>query len=386
MATASPVRAASPGVFAVIGIIGIAAVFIGKAQGIGHPFQSYLVGFLMWLVLTLGCLALTILVNLVRGRWGYPILGFLNAGARQIPLMALLFVPILVFLPDIYVWAQPGAAASDATIAHRSSFLNPIAFGIRGAVYFLVWLGIAVLLRKWSEDQDRTGDPVWEKKRASFASAAAVFFVITVTLAVTDWIMSLESHWYSTIFGLLFVAGEALTALAFVVALLAFTSGGDAIRSLVKPKHFHDLGTLLFTLVVFWAYLAFSQFLIIWSGNLPEEITYYAARADGAWRGVGFAVMLLHFALPFMVLLSVRAKRTPRIIGTVAILILVMRVIEMAWCVIPSLHRSGQQVQWLDLAAFIGIGGVWIAAFLWQLSRAPAPPKYAISTMEAEHA
>lgn len=374
------------GVAALAGILGIAGVFIGRLQGAPHPFQSYLMGFVMWLVVTLGCLGLAILINLVRGRFGYPILGFVSAGARLLPLMALLFVPILFSLPDIYAWARPEAVAADPVLQHRQAFLNPVGFGIRALVYFAIWIGIGALLAGWSRKQDQTGDESWERKRMSLAAPAAIVFVITMTLAVTDWIMSLEPHWYSTIFGLLFVAGELLTALALAIAYLAYTKPTEPMKSLVKPKHFHDLGTLLFTLVVFWAYLAFSQFLIIWSADIPEEITYYAARAEGAWKEVGAAVMFLHFALPFLILLSARAKRTPKVIGGVAILLLGMRVVEMLWAVAPSLHRSGPMLNWIDASAFLGIGGIWVAGLLWQLAKDPSPPEYALRHLENDHA
>lgn len=388
MAVVSPSKPLSSplgAVAAAVGVLGIAGVFAGKAQGLPHAFQSYLMGFLMWLVLTLGCLGLTILINLVRGRFGYPILGFVSAGARLLPLMALLFVPILVFLPDIYAWARPEAVAADPVLQHRQAFLNPAGFAIRAALYFAIWIGIAALLARWSRKQDQTGDEDWERKRMSFGALAAILFVITVTLSVTDWIMSLESHWYSTIFGLLFVSGELLTALALAMAYLAYSKPGGPLNGLVKPKHFHDLGTLLFTLVVFWAYLAFSQFLIIWSADLPEEITYYAARAEGAWKEVGAAVMFLHFLLPFLILLSARAKRTPKFIGAVAVFMLAMRVLEMLWAVAPSLHRPGPMVNWLDAAAFLGIGGIWVAAFLWRFSERSAPHQYVVHELEKSH-
>jgi hypothetical protein len=388
MAIASSPRAGSNPlltVAAVCGVLGMAAVFIAKAQGSALASQSYLMGFLMWMVLTLGCLGLTILINLVRGRWGYPILAFVSAGARLLPLMAILFVPILAFLPDVYPWARPGDVAANPVLQHREAFLNPWGFAFRAAIYFGLWIGISILLARWSRFQEVSGDPNWERKRMSFSAPAAILFVLSVTLAVTDWIMSLEAHWYSTIFGLLFVAGEALTALALAIAYLAYTSGGEALKRLLKPRHFHDLGTLLFTLVVFWAYLAFSQFIIIWSADLPEEITYYAARQEGAWSQVGMAVMFLHFLLPFLILLSARVKRTPKLLGAVAIGILAMRVLEMLWAVAPSLHRTGSQLSWTDGAAFLGIGGIWVAVFVWQLSRSPAPPRYAMESLELEH-
>lgn len=387
MATANPSKPGFglSGVAAAVGAVGLIGVFVAKAQGNAEASQSYLIGFLMWMILTLGFLGLTILIHLVRARWGYPILGFVHAGAKMLPLMALLFVPILFLLPDIYAWARPDDVAANLVLQHRAAFLNPTGFFARAVAYFGVWALIAWLLAKWSGEQERTGDEAWERKRASFSAAAAVLFVVTVTLCVTDWIMSLESHWYSTMFGLLLVAGELLTALALAIAYLAYTSGGQAVRAVLKPKHFHDLGTMLFTLVVFWAYLAFSQFLIIWSGNLPEEITYYAARDEGVWKGVGGGIIFLHFMLPFLILLSARAKTNPKMIGGVAVGLLVMRLMEMLWAVAPSLHRTGPQLNWLDAAAFLGVGGVWVAVFLVHLRRRPVPPSYAMESMEADH-
>jgi len=370
---------------AVIGVLGLIGVFVGKAQGMPNVFQSYLLGYLMWLMPTLGFLGIVILVNLVRGRFGYPILGISQAGARLLPAMAILFLPILFFLPDVYPWARPDEVAQNPVLQLRVAFLNPMGFGIRAVIYFAVWVGIAFLLSSWSKRQDQSGESQWEGKRSSFAAGAAVAFVLTVTLAATDWVMSLEPHWYSTIFGLLLVAAQMLTALAIAVAYLAFAKNSK-VAVLVKPKHFHDLGTLLFTLVVFWAYLAFSQFLIIWSADLPEEITYFADRNEGPWSAIGGAIVFLHFLAPFLILLSAKVKRTAAFVGGIAVFILVMRVVEMFWFVTPSLHREGPMLNWVDFAAILGVGGIWLFVLLWQYAKEPSPPVYALRQMEQEHA
>jgi len=214
-----------------------------------------------------------------------------------------------------------------------------------------------------------------------------VALIFTVTFASIDWYMSLEPEWFSTIYGFIFVAAWALSALAFVIAVMARLSREEPMRRIVAPLHFHDLGKLLLALVMLWAYFAFSQFLIIWSGNLPEEITYYLERIHGAWGAIIIAIGILHFAAPFLFLLSRSLKRNPGKLVIVAVLILVMRMVDLLWVLAPAFH--GRHWIWLDLIAFVGFGGLWLAFFTWQLDKRPLIPindPQFESTLEQMHA
>ncbi|MCH8275305.1 MAG: hypothetical protein IH851_11000 [Armatimonadetes bacterium] len=360
----------------IVGVAGLALLAAGYFRGDPYAPQSYLVGYYSWLVLTLGCLCMAMLHHLVRARWGFPIIRFFEAGTKLLPLMALLFVPILFMLPQLYDWARPEVVAQSEVLQRKAPFLNVPFFTVRAAVFFAFWIGLAHVLYKWSREEDRTGDPSLANKRANLSAPGTALFVLVCSFAVTDWVMSLEEHWYSTIFGLMFVIGQALTALALATAFLTSVADREPFSEFVTERLLRDLGNLLLTLVILWAYMSFAQYLIIWSGNLREEITYFVDRREGAWQLFGIALVFLHFMLPFFLLLSSHIKRSPKLLRAVAIWILVFRVADMLWTVIPSFHRTGVQLHWMDAAAFLGIGGLWVWVFARQLQRSPLLPRY----------
>lgn len=374
---------------AVFGIAGLGYWATTVGSNPETAWQSYTYGFFAWLTLSLGLLGLTILVNLVKAKWGLPFVRFSEAGVRMLVLMLLLAIPLVfVGLSHVYPWAKPGGVPEwGQTFAFKKAYLEPGFFTLRMALYFAIWLGFGFALIRLGKKQDETGDPNLENRRSSIAAAGAVFYVLAVTFAVTDLIMSLEEHWYSTIFGLLNVAGQALAGTALVTVFLISVRNNETYEGVIPARQWRDLGNLLFTLVVFWAYLAFSQLLIIWSGNLPEEITYYMNRSEGPWFYVGVAICFLHFLLPFLLLLSSRVKKTPGMLAGVAVFILLMRAAEVTWAVIPSLHREGLPFLPTDAAAFIGIGGIWVAVFCQVLKSSKLIPSYAPVTRRlVEHA
>jgi hypothetical protein len=353
--------------------------------GSGSFMQSYLFAFVAWMALTLGCLGLTILVHLVKGRWGTPIVRIAEAGARVMPVMGLLFIPLAILVKDVYPWAAPNAHSH--IFDNRAQYMNQAMFALRGIVFFAFWSVVAYALSGWSRKQDESGDSTLEQRRVNLAAPAAVFFVISITLAITDWVMSLEEHWFSTIFGFYFTISSVFTALAVSIWLLSGWSGKAPFAGRLSPKNWHDLGNLLFTLVVFWAYIAFSQFLITYAGNLPEEVTYYLDRGEGPWRIFGTAVVFLHFLLPFFILLSAKVKRSAKFLGSVAGFIIVIRAMEVCWAVIPSFHREGAQLVATDALAFVLMGAIWIGFFRWQLKQASLlPAYYPLGKEVAEHA
>jgi hypothetical protein len=231
---------------------------------------------------------------------------------------------------------------------------------------------LAFLLNKWSLAQDRTADNRYTKQMRVLSGPGMVALIFTVTFASIDWYMSLEPEWFSTIYGFIFVAAWTLSALAFVIAVMANLSGEEPMRRIVAPLHFHDLGKLLLALVMLWAYFAFSQFLIIWSGNLPEEIVWYIRRIHGGWGALIITIGILHFAAPFLFLLSRDLKRNPRRLVIIAMLIIAMRAVDLLWMLAPAFgHR-----RWIlvDVVALLGFGGLWLAVFTWQLGKRPLIP------------
>jgi hypothetical protein len=358
-------------------IIGVAGLVLCAGGALVRPdqfFPPYLVAYLFWLGIALGSFAILMLHHMVGGGWGFVIRRFLESSTRTIPLMAVLFVPILFGLHRLYEWTHPEIVAHDQALQHKSAYLNVPFFLIRLVIYFAVWLVVAYYLNKWSVEQDRTADAKLTRRLQVLSGPGLILYGATVTFASIDWAMSLEPHWFSTIYGMLFMVGQGLNTLAFMVVVLALVADQRPLSAVVSRSHFQDLGNLLLAFVMLWAYISFSQFLIIWSGNLPEEIPWYLRRLAGAWKWIGAALILFHFMLPFLLLLSRGLKRNVRLIAIVAIAIMLMRLVDLYWIVQPAFRHAGLFNLLMSLAALIGIGGLWIAVFIWQLKDRPVLP------------
>ena len=355
-------------VFAVILIVG---AFINRE----HFFHSYLVGFTFWIGITLGSLALLMLQHLTGGAWGLVIRRVLEAATRTLPLMLLLFVPVVLGLKHVYPWMDASVmGGSDALQQKAAHYLNPSFFIIRAGVYFAIWSLLAIVLNWWSLQQDRTADSKLRKRMQMVSGPGLGLWVLTVTFAAIDWVMSLDPAWSSTIFGLIFVASWSLSALAFTILVMAWLSRREPMNTVVQRSHFHDLGNLTLALVMLWTYFAFSQYLIIWSGNLPEETTWYVARKHGGWGAIALAIVILQFAFPFMMLLSRAAKKSSQKLALLAVLILVMRLVDAVWLVEPTYSPGKFVLNWMDVVAPIAIGGLWLATFSWQLQKRSLVP------------
>jgi hypothetical protein len=363
----------------IVGVIGLIAGAIGAVMNLDQFFMSWLIGFLFCLSLSLGCLALLMLQHISGGQWGMVGRRVFEAGSRMLPVMALLFVPLLFGLPKVFVWAQPEAVAASHVVEMKTAYLNVSFFVIRAIVYFLFWMLCMVLLNRWSAEQD-SGQAVSKVDSIRFRKVSApglLFLVITVTFASVDWVMSLEPEWFSTIFGLLTIAGYGLTGIAFTIVVLATIDRDRPAGSLLTPRHFHDFGKLLLAFTMLWAYLSFSQFLIIWSGNLPEEIPWYIARIRGSWGAVAILLVVGHFFLPFALLLSADLKKRSGLLAKVAIFILVMRLMDLIWYVAPAFRHMAPQgaggtpsmipMHWMDIAIPVGLTGLWVFLFVRQL-------------------
>jgi hypothetical protein len=351
-------------------VAGVAALALCLAGALANPqqfFRSYLVAYLFWIGFPLGSLALLMLHHLVGGRWGFVIQRLLEAAARTFPLMAALFLPLLLGMRELYLWAVPEAVAADPVLQQKSAYLNPEFFLTRAAVYFAVWIVFGRLLGKWSLEQDRTADVSLTARLQNLSAPGLVLYGLTVTFSAIDWLMSLEPHWYSTIYGMIFMVGHGLAALALAIVAARVFADRKPLSEVAVPDRFHDLGNILLALVMFWAYLGFSQFLLVWVENLREEIPWYLSRTAGGWQVIALLLMIFQFALPFALLLSRSAKRKARVLSAVAMVILFMHWIDLVWLVAPSFHPKGFYFHWIDVAALAGIGGIWLAAFLHYL-------------------
>lgn len=352
-------------------------VAISAIGGLLNPTQfffSYLIAFMLCLGVTLGCLALMMVHHLSGGAWGVVIRRVLEAATRTLPIVAVLFVPIALSMNVLYLWSRPELVAQDAIIRAKELYLNRPFFLARAVLYFAVWIGLANVLNRWSLRQDETGDPRLARRMQLVSAAGLVLYGLTITFASFDWVMSLEPHWFSTIFGVLLMGGQGLSALAFVIAVSILLASSPPMAGVITPTHLHDLGKLLLAFVMLWAYFSFSQFLIIWSGNLAEEIPYYVHRTHAGWQWIGVMLITFHFAVPFLLLLSRPLKRDPRRLALLALGMLVMRVVDLFFMIGPEAHPEGFVVHWLDLALPLGLAALWFGVFLRQLATRPLLP------------
>lgn len=360
-----------------IGIAFMTLFIVGYFLDPAQFFHSYLFAFSFWAGIAIGSLALLMLQHLTGGGWGFVIRRVLEASTRTLPFVAILFVPVILGAHSIYRWTDHEYVAHHPALALKSKYLNLPFFSIRAAIYFAIWFLLAFFLNRWSKLQDQTADRKFTKRLETLSGPGLVLFVFTVSGASIDWFMSLDPEWYSTIYGFIFVAAWSLSALAFVIAVMASLAKHEPMNVIVAQLHFHDLGKLLLTLVMLWSYFAFSQFLIIWSANLPEEIRWYLPRTKGGWGVVAVTVIVLHFAFPFLFLLSRSLKRNAGKLVLVAALILVMRLFDLLWMIAPTPTWPGEHyfhISWMDVVAPIGMGGLWLAAFARSLMNRPLIP------------
>lgn len=346
---------------------GLALTAAGVAlSGADRFYQAYLVAYTFWMGIVLGCLALLMVQHLTGGAWGVVLRRPFEAAVRTLPAMAVLFLPIVFGMHALYEWTHP-AAAADPVIQSKAAYLNTPFFLARQAFYFAVWSAMGWLLTRWSAEHDRTGDPALVDRMRVLSGGGLVVYGLTVTFAMVDWTMSVNPHWFSTIWGLLYIGGQGLSALAFGIVVLVLLAQAPPLDRAITPHHLHDLGKLLFAFLMLWAYLAFSQFLIIWSANLPEEIPHYLTRWDRGFEWVSLAVIVLHFVLPYALLLSRDVKRSPGKLRMVAAWIVGMRAVDYYWHVAPEFQHEGLSVSLLDVALPLALGGIFLTLFVSRL-------------------
>jgi len=371
-----------------VGLAGAAACAAGAFLGLDQFFRSYLFAYVFWLGVALGCLSILMIQHITGGTWGLVIRRLLESGSRTIPVMALLFVPILLGLHSLYPWARPEEVAASEVLRHKAAYLNVGFVVARTVVYFVAWIALTAILNRYSRRQEDTGDPGLPRRMQVFSAGGLILFILTMTFASVDWVMSLEPEWFSTIYGILLMAGQVVSAFCVAIAAAVLLSRAEPLSKVLTPEVLNDLGKMLFASVMVWAYFALSQFLIIWSGNLPEEIPWYLRRMRGGWEWVGLSIILLHFGLPFFLLLMRTVKRDPRRLMQVALLLLVMRVVDLYWMMVPAGETSAYAVHWMDLAALVGLGGIWLFLFARQAGRyslLPMKDPYMQEAMEQAH-
>ncbi len=386
-----------------VGLIGAALLAWGFVSDRGQFFRSYLFAFSAVAMIGLGSLVLTMIHHLTGGFWGLSMRRQLEAGMRTLPLIALLFVPValgVITHPEhatteahgehgyagsywLYPWTDQALVAGDHLLSHKEPWLNAEGFLGRTILYFAIWLAMAFGLLRAMARHDETGDPAAAKRARYISGPGVLIFALTATGAAFDWMMSLDPKWYSTMYGVIYMVGCALATMAFGVVFANWVKDHEPFKGFAKANMFHDMGTLMFAMVMLWAYTSFSQGLIIWSGNLAEETPWYIVRAETSWQILLMALALLHFAVPFTLLLMRRIKRDASYVMPVAVLILLMRHVDLYWQIVPVFHPAELHPHWLDFVAPLALGGLWLAFFMNRLKAFPLTSPRQATALEA---
>ena len=365
-----------------VGIIALLLAIFGALRSPAAFYQSYLMSFLLVLGLTLGSLGLVMLQHLTAGHWGIIIRRPLESATRTLPLMAILFVPIALFgMQYLYTghgkdkgWLNAPPAGEGALSEFQKSWLTHNGYLIRAVIYFAVWLALMFIFNILSKQQDvNRADRALRQRFKMLAGPGIILYVFAMSFAAIDWVMSISPHWASTIYGFIFVGGQLISSMSFMIAVVVLLARAEPFSNILQPRHLHDLGKLLLAFVMLWAYFDFSQLLIIWSGNQPEEISFYRTRLYGQWGVVAVIVVVFHFFVPFFLLLSQDLKRRAQILSKVAIWLILMRLVDLFWMTRPEFTLSAVP-SWLDLVLPVALGGLWLGFFAFNLKQCPLLP------------
>ncbi len=357
----------------VVGVVGLGLCVVGFLGDREHFFRAWLMSYMVWFGVALGSMAWLMIQYLSGGAWGVVTRRIFEASSRTLPFMAVLFLPIAFGVHDLYLWSHPDVVATDEILQHREPYMNLSFFYARAVIYFVLWSLLAYLLSAWSRQQDSAPNDRLALRLQRLSGGGLVLYAITLFFASVDWVMSLDPHWFSTIYGILFMGGQGLASMAFTIAMVVLLAQSEPMSRVFGPNHLHDLGKLMLAFVMLWAYFQFSQFLIIWSANIPEEIPFYLTRVEGGWKWISTLLILGHFVLPFLLLLNRDLKRT-RMLAVLAIYVIVMRFVDLFWLMGPEHGQTAVSLHWLNLVTPFAIGGVFIGLFLWQLGTRPLLP------------
>jgi hypothetical protein len=383
----------SPPVVKTIGqrslVIGLVFAVISLVLAFLRPdefYRAYLLGYMAWLGVTLGSMAILMIRHLTGGGWGMVIRRILGAAMRCLPLMAVLFVPILFGLPKLYVWARPLDSIADKHLREHlqeltKTYLTVRGFAIRAAIYLAIWNLLSFLLTKWSREQDNPPSRDNSNRFKAVSGPGLILYAFTISFAAIDWVMSIDPSWISTIYGLLILIGELLSAMCFAVVVERILVNYKPMSELLKPDFVHDHGKWMLTFTMVWAYFSFSQWLIIWAGNLPEEITWYMRRLNGGWGSIGLFLVVFHFVVPLVLLLSRPFKRDIRRLVGLAVWLMLMRYVDLFWIIEPNFSKT-LSLTLSDVAVPVAIGGIWLAYFFRNLDSMPLLPAYDVFANE----
>ena len=357
-----------------VGMLGAMLCLVGLFTNPDQFYRSYLFGFLFWVGVAVGSLWLLMIHHLSGGVWGLGIRRILEAASRTLFFGVLAFAPVWLGIGRLFSWSHADVVARDPLVQQKAAYLNVPFFTARALFYFACWSLLAHFLSKWSLERDRTNDARFSERLQGISGGGLVLLGLTITFSAVDWAMSLNPHWFSTIYGVIFMVGQVLSALAFVILLIAMIGHEKPLVDVISREVVHDLGKLLLAFVMLWAYMGVSQLIIVWSANLPEEIPWYIQRFEGGWRVIAVLLLVFHFALPFLMLLSRELKRNVRALALVAAGLFAVRLLDLYWLIAPDLQGHGSHgfhLHWLDVVAPVAIGGLWIALFERELRSRP---------------
>jgi len=358
----------------ILGGAAILLTFIGYFVDTSQFFFSYLVAYVFWVTIGLGALFFVLLHHLTGAVWSVVLRRITETLMKVLPYMVVLFIPVVFGLHDLYHWSHADAVAHDPLLQKKAAYLNVPFFVIRTLIYFAVWYLITRKLYKTSLEQDSNPQTEQIQRMRRVSAPGMVIFAITTSFAAFDWLMSLDPHWYSTIYGVYVFSGGLLAFLAFITLFCIWLRKRNVLNEVITIEHFHDLAKLMLAFTIFWAYMAFSQYFLIWYANIPEETIFYLHRWEGSWKIFSMTLVFGHFLLPFVILLPRATKRNLGVLKFISIWLLVMHWVDIYWLAVPTLHHHGIHLSFMDLTAFLGVGGLFLALFWRNLIRNPLVP------------
>ena len=366
------------------GVIALGALLLAAGAYLAPAefFPAYLIAYVFWLGITLGCFIILMIYYLAGGPWGRVLQRILEAAAQTSPLMAVLVVPILLGLPVLYPWARPATVAADALLQMKSAYLNVPFFLLRTVLYMLIWNALIRRALQWSNALDQETTEGSLRRMRTFGAVTLAIFAVTVTFAGIDYLMSLEPHWFSTIYSAMVAVGGLLTSMSFAVFVLLLLHRRDPLGALTTPQTLNDIGNLLIAFVMLWAYLNYSQFLSIWAGNLNEEISWYLRRSQGGWEWVALLAIVANFVIPFSLLMVRGIKRRMLLLGALGGWMIVARAVDVFWLLKPAFAPAAG-VSALDVIAILTLGSVWLALFRYRLGQRPLVARFERSGVAA---
>jgi len=354
-----------------VGLLGLAASAYGYTINHDAFAVSWLMGWIFWFFITVGSLGWLMIFHLTSGRWGYVLQRPFEAASRLMPVMLLLFLPVVFHLHGLYEWTHPEVVATDKLVKFKQPYLNEHDFITRLGIYFAIWTVLAYSLSSISRKPTSDGNAEAVKKLRVIAAPGLVLFGLASTFASFDWLMSLEPHWFSSIYGAIFMVASGLTTMLFMAVLANHLSRREPLNGVITAQQFHDIGNWCFAFTILWTYMNFAQFLIIWSGNLYEETFWYLKRSKDGWIEVSILMAVLLFAIPFLFLLFKSNKRKPGRLASIALFMFLARMIDVYWLIGPTFRKKALDLHWMDATAFLGIGGIWLWLFALGLRKEP---------------